>query len=154
MENNKVLNFLSFLNESKGGKRKEKIKIVVLTGNSEDNKTADSFVKESKKRGFSCYIVNVNQSVLTIGQKEKDLIENEGKEFEISKEDTVFIPRRGVISNSYTKKIMLQLQKAGYFTLNSLESMDICENKYVTAQVMEEYNLPVPKYSLIQNEEY
>ena len=38
--------------------------------------------------------------------------------------------------------------------MNSLESMDICENKYVTAQVMEEYNLPVPKYSLIQNEEY
>ena len=154
MENNKVLDFLSFLNESKGGKKKEKIKIVVLTGNSEDNKTADSFVKESKKRGFFCYIVNVNQSVLTIGQKEKDLIENYGKEFEISKDDTIFIPRRGVISNSYTKKIMLQLQKAGYFTLNSLESMDICENKYVTAQVMEEYNLPVPKYSLIQNEEY
>ena len=154
MENNKVLDFLSFLNESKGGKKKEKIKIVVLTGNSEDNKTADSFVKESKKRGFFCYIVNVNQSVLTIGQKEKDLIENDGKEFEISKDDTIFIPRRGVISNSYTKKIMLQLQKAGYFTLNSLESMDICENKYVTAQVMEEYNLPVPKYSLIQNEEY
>jgi RimK family alpha-L-glutamate ligase len=154
MENNKVLNFLSFLNESKGGKKKEKIKIVILTGNSEDNKTADSFVKESKKRGFSCYVVNVNQSVLTIGQKEKDIIENDGKEFEISKDDTVFIPRRGVISNSYTKKIMLQLQKAGYFTLNSLESMDICENKYVTAQVMEEYNLPVPKYSLIQSEEY
>lgn len=154
MENNKVLDFLSFLNESKGGKKKEKIKIVVLTGNSEDNKTADSFVKESKKRGFFCYIVNVNQSVLTIGQKEKDLIENDGKEFEISKEDTVFIPRRGVISNSYTKKIMLQLQKAGYFTLNSLESMDVCENKYVTAQVMEEYNLPVPRYSLIQSEEY
>ena len=154
MENNKVLDFLTFLNESKGGKKKEKIKIVVLTGNSEDNKTGDSFVKESKKRGFSCYLVNVNQSILTIGQKEKDFIENDGKEFEISKNDTVFIPRRGVISNSYTKKIMLQIQKAGYFTLNSLESMDICENKYVTAQVMEEYNLPVPKYSLIQNEEY
>ena len=154
MENNKVLDFLTFLNESKGGKKKEKIKIVVLTGNSEDNKTGDSFVKESKKRGFSCYLINVNQSILTIGQKEKDFIENDGKEFEISKNDTVFIPRRGVISNSYTKKIMLQIQKAGYFTLNSLESMDICENKYVTAQVMEEYNLPVPKYSLIQNEEY
>ena len=53
MENNKVLDFLTFLNESKGGKKKEKIKIVVLTGNSEDNKTGDSFVKESKKRGFS-----------------------------------------------------------------------------------------------------
>ena len=75
MENNKVLDFLTFLNESKGGKKKEKIKIVVLTGNSEDNKTGDSFVKESKKRGFSCYLVNVNQSILTIGQKEKDFIE-------------------------------------------------------------------------------
>jgi ribosomal protein S6--L-glutamate ligase len=49
---------------------------------------------------------------------------------------------------------MFQLQKAGYFTLNSLESMEVCENKYVTAQVMEEYNLPVPRYSFIQSEDH
>ena len=155
MENNKVLNFLSFLNESRtGAGKKEKIKIVILTGNSEENKTADSFIKESKRKKFDCYVINVNQSILTIGKEDKDFIEFDGKEYEISKDDTVFIPRRGVISNSYTKKIMLQLQKAGYFTLNSLESMDVCENKYVTAQVMEEYNLPVPRYSLVQGEEH
>ena len=154
MENNKVLNFLSFLNESKSTTKKEKIKIVLLTGNSEENKTADSFVKESKKKGFVCYVVNVNESILDIGKDDKDSIEFENKKYEISKHDTVFIPRRGVISNSYTKKIMFQLQKAGYFTLNSLESMEVCENKYVTAQVMEEYNLPVPRYSLIQSEDH
>jgi RimK family alpha-L-glutamate ligase len=152
MENNKVLDFSSFLNEGIGGK-KEKINIVILTGVSEDNKTADSFVKESKKRGYTCYIVNVNESTVNIGKEEKDYIEFDNKKIEISKSDTVFIPRRGVISNSYTKKVMLQLQKGGYFTLNSLESMEVCENKYVTAQVMEEYDLPVPRYSLIQNEE-
>jgi ribosomal protein S6--L-glutamate ligase len=154
MENNKVLNFLSFLNESKSTNKKEKIKIVLLTGNSEENKTADSFIRESKKKGFTCYVINVNESILDIGKGDKDSIEFENKKYEISKHDTVFIPRRGVISNSYTKKIMFQLQKAGYFTLNSLESMEVCENKYVTAQVMEEYNLPVPRYSLIQSEDH
>jgi RimK family alpha-L-glutamate ligase len=152
MEENKVFGFLSFLNESRGRAKKEKINIVILTGVSEENKTADSFVKESKKRGFTCHVVNVNDSSVIIGKEEKDYIQVEDKKIEISKSDTVFIPRRGVISNSYTKKVMLQLQKGGYFTLNSLESMDVCENKYVTAQVMEEYDLPVPKYSLIQNE--
>ena len=152
MEENKVFGFLSFLNESRGRAKKEKINIVILTGVSEENKTADSFVKESKKRGFTCHVVNVNDSSVIIGKEEKDYIQVGDKKIEISKSDTVFIPRRGVISNSYTKKVMLQLQKGGYFTLNSLESMDVCENKYVTAQVMEEYDLPVPKYSLIQNE--
>ena len=152
--NNKVLSFSSFLNEAeRKGLKKEKINVVILTGVSEDNKTADSFVKESKKRGFTCHVVNVNQSTLNIGKGETDFIDFDGKKVVINKSDTVFIPRRGVISNSYTKKIMLQLQKGGYFTLNSLESMDVCENKYVTAQVMEEYDLPVPRYSLIQNEE-
>jgi RimK family alpha-L-glutamate ligase len=154
MEKDKVLNFYSFLNEGKKRTEKEKIKIVILTGNSEENKTADSFIKESKRKGFSCHVSNVNECTLTIGQKEKDFIEEGDTSFEISKKDTVFIPRRGVISNSYTKKIMLQLQKAGYFILNSLESMEICENKYVTAQVMEEYDLPVPRYSLVQSEEH
>jgi ribosomal protein S6--L-glutamate ligase len=160
MDNIKVLDFSSFLNESgflneaeRRGKR-EKIKVVLLTGNAESNKTGDSFVKECKKMGFQCYVIDVNESILTIGKEEKDFIEYGDKKFEISTHDTVFIPRRGVISNSYTKKIMLQLQKGGYFTLNSLESMDICENKYVTAQVMEEYNLPVPRYSLVQDENY
>lgn len=154
MENNKVLSFSSFLNEAERRTKKEKIKVVILTGNAESNKTAESFVKECKKKGFPCYIVDVNESSLTIGKEEGDFIEYGDKKFEISKHDTVFIPRRGVINNSYTKKIMLQLQKGGYFTLNSLESMDICENKYVTAQVMEEYNLPVPRYSLVQDENH
>lgn len=155
MENNKVLNFLSFLNESRSRTgKKEKIKVIILTGNSEENKTADSFIRECKKKGFLCHVVNVNDSMVILGQEEKDFIEFDGKKYEINKDDTVFIPRRGVISNSYTKKIMLQIQKGGYFSLNSLESMDICENKYVTAQVMEEYNLPVPRYSLVQGEDH
>ena len=154
MENNRVLGFSSFLNEAERRTKKEKIKVVILTGNAESNKTADSFTKECKKKGFPCYIIDVNESSLTIGKEEKDFIDYDGKKLEISKHDTVFIPRRGVINNSYTKKIMLQLQKGGYFTLNSLESMDICENKYVTAQVMEEYDLPVPRYSLVQDENH
>jgi len=160
MDNNKILDFSSFLidsgllNEAERRGKKEKIKVILLTGNTEINKTGDSFLKECKKMGLPCYIVNVNESILTLEKGGKDFIEYGDKSLEISKHDTVFIPRRGVINNSYTKKIMLQLQKGGYFTLNSLDSMDICENKYVTAQVMEEYNLPVPRYSLVQSEDH
>jgi RimK family alpha-L-glutamate ligase len=41
------------------------------------------------------------------------------------------------------------LEKARYFIVNSLESIKICENKYITSQILEEYGLPVPKYSLV-----
>jgi len=148
MSSNKVLNFWSFLNEAKT----ESVKVVVLTGTVEGSKTAKSFSEECKKRGAECHVVDVNTVVL-----EKvyngHLLKTEEDDILIDPTSTVIVPRRGVIDNSYTKKIMNQLEAARYFTVNTLESIEICENKFVTSQVLEDAGLPVPKYALVPSEE-
>jgi len=148
MNSKKVLDFCSFLNESKS----EPIKIVVLTGSATGSKTSKQFEAECDKRGIECHTVNVNDTVLE--KVHNGHLLRTGKEnVLIDSNNTVIVPRRGVIDNSHTKKIMQQLQDARYFTVNTLQSIEICENKFITSQVLEEAGLPVPKYAIVPSEE-
>jgi RimK family alpha-L-glutamate ligase len=145
----KVLDFWGFLNEASTEKE---IKVVVLTGNSAGSKTSKSFEKVCKKRGLECHTVDINNVIL-----EKvyngHVLKSEKENVSIDPTNTVIVPRRGVISNSYTKQIMTELEESRYFTINSLESIEICENKFVTSHVLASAGLPVPKYALVPNED-
>jgi RimK family alpha-L-glutamate ligase len=148
MSPDNVLDFLSFINESKT----ENTKILVLTGNIQGSKTSDSFLVECKKRGIKCYIVDVNDVVLE--KVYNGHVVKTGKEkILIDPASTVIVPRRGVLENSFTKQILLTLEQARYFTVNSLESMEACENKFTTSRILEDNGLPVPKSALVPNEE-
>ena len=149
MTSSKILNFGLFLNESKG----EKTKVIVLTGNTKGSKTSKSFEEECEKMGVECHVVDVNQAVL-----EKvyngHLLKTGEEGILIDPNSTVIVPRRGVIENSYTKQLLTQLEAARYFTVNTLESIEICENKYTTSQYLEDAGLPVPRYALVPNEDF
>jgi ribosomal protein S6--L-glutamate ligase len=144
-----ALNFKSFLNEAKDNGM---VDILILSGESKPSKTAKSFLEECEKRNISCNVVNVNNVVLEKiynGHIVKVSDEGETKEILIKPETTAIIPRRGVITNSYTKQIMRDLEASRYFCVNTLEAIEICESKYLTSKVLEEEGLPVPRYALV-----
>ena len=150
----KTLDFVSFLNESK---KDEKVEILILSANG-DSSTIESFLKESKKKKIVCNSVNVKSIKLekifnghVIRTIEED--GKEGKKILISPENTVIVPRRGVISSTYTKGILRELENSRYFCINTLQSIELCESKYLTSDVLVANNLPVPRYSLISREE-
>jgi len=144
-----ALNFESFLNEAKDNGM---VDILILSGESKPSKTAKSFLEECGKMDIPCNVVNVNNVVLEKiynGHIVKFSDGDETKEILIKPETTAIIPRRGVITNSYTKQIMRDLEAARYFCVNTLESIEICESKYLTSKVLEEEGLPIPRYSLV-----
>jgi len=148
----RALDFMSFINEAKDN---GKVEILILSGNEKPSPTSKSFIEECEKQGIVCNSVNVNNIklekvfnghlVTTNGDK--------GKEILIRPENTAIIPRRGVVLNTYTKQIMRDLEDARYFCVNSLESIEVCESKYLTSEVLEADGLPVPRYALITGEE-
>ena len=145
---NKFLDFFTFLNESKS----ETTKVIVLTGNIKGSKTSSSFADECKKNGVQCHVVDVNDVVLE--KVYNGHVLKTGKEkIMIDPTTTAIVPRRGVLENSYTKQVLSTLEKARYFTVNTLASMEACENKFITSQIMEAHDLPVPKCSLVPNED-
>jgi RimK family alpha-L-glutamate ligase len=149
----KALDFSSFINEAKqnGG-----VEILILSGNEKPSPTSKSFIEECEKQGIVCNSVNVNNvklekvfngHVVRVGEGDDQ------KEIMIRPENTAIIPRRGVVLNTYTKQVMRDLEDARYFCVNSLESIEICESKYLTSEVLEADGLPVPRYALITGEE-
>ena len=149
MSSNRVLDFFSYINEAK----EETTKIVVLTGNVKGSKTSKSFEEECKKRKIECHIVDVNDVILEKAYN-GHIIKTGESQITIDPNSTVIVPRRGVLENSYTKQVMTYLEDARYFTVNTLESMEVCENKYLTSQVLEESGLPVPRCALVPNEDF
>ena len=144
-----ALNFESFLNEANDNGT---VDILILSGETKPSKTAKSFLEECGKMDIPCNVVNVNNVVLEKiynGHIVKFSDGDETKEILIKPETTAIIPRRGVITNSYTKQIMRDLEAARYFCVNTLESIEICESKYLTSKVLEEEGLPIPRYSLV-----
>ena len=149
MPSNRVLDFFSYINEAKS----ETTKIVVLTGNVKGSKTSESFAKECKKRKIECHIVDVNEAILEKAYN-GHIIKTGDNQVTIDPNSTVIVPRRGVLENSYTKQVLTYLEDARYFTVNTLESMEVCENKYLTSQILEESGLPVPRCALVPNEDF
>jgi len=148
-----VLDFDTFLNEEKNN---SEVEILILSGDSKPSKTSKSFLEECNKRNIVCHVVDVNNVSLEKIYNGHILRETSGddvKEILIKPENTAIIPRRGVISNSFTKQIMRDLESSRYFTVNSLESIEVCESKYLTSKVLETEGLPVPKYALVNGEE-
>ena len=149
MSLNRVLDFFSYINEA----RVETTKIVVLTGNVKGSKTSKSFEDECKKRKIECYVVDVNDAIIEKNYS-GHTIKSTDSQIQIDPNSTVIVPRRGVLENSYTKQIMSYLEDSRYFTVNTLESMEVCENKFLTSQILEENGLPVPKCALVPNEDF
>jgi glutathione synthase/RimK-type ligase-like ATP-grasp enzyme len=155
MKNSKpVLNFNSFINEAKD---ESQIEILILSGDSKPSKTSKSFLEECEKRGIVCNVVDVNKVTLEKIYNGHIVREQNGdadtREILIKPATTAIIPRRGVIENSYTKQVMRDLEQSRYFCVNSLESIEVCESKYLTSKFLENEGLPVPKYSLVNGEE-
>jgi RimK family alpha-L-glutamate ligase len=144
MKNNIFLDYFSFLNESK----QNDIKVIIFTGKSNGSSTTKSFESVCKERGIECYVIDINNALLEKVYNGHLIVYN-SQRILIDPDSTVIIPRRGVIENSHTRRLFYQLEKARYFIVNSLDSIRTCENKYITSQILEEYGLPVPKYSLV-----
>ncbi len=144
METKTILDYSSFLNESK----QDAIKVIIFTGKSNGSPTTKSFEAVCEERGLECHVIDINNALLEKVYNGHLIIYN-SKRILIDPDTTVIIPRRGVIENSHTRRLFYQLEKARYFIVNSLDSIKTCENKYITSQILEEYGLPVPKYSLV-----
>jgi ribosomal protein S6--L-glutamate ligase len=148
-----ALDFKSFLNEAE---EKGMVDILMLSGESKPSKTAKSFAEECEKRGIGFNVVNVNNVVLEKvynGHVVKYTQDEEPKEILIRPETTAIVPRRGVVFTTQTKQIMRDLEAARYFCVNSLESIEVCESKFLTSKVLEEEGLPVPRYALVTSED-
>lgn len=159
MKNN-VLYFSEFvkLNESKKlEEERDKIKLILLSNMSEESYTIPVVAKNCVKRGIEHRIIDINTCILEKDPSMKyDLFISDSRNTEkmgINVEDTAIMTRRGVVRSTFTRSVVEDMENHGFFVVNTLESMMVCENKYVTSKILENAGLPTPKMSIIENED-
>ena len=133
-----------------------KVQVVVLSNLDSKSTTVDSIKTECGKRGVPCHALDVNTAYLKdFVNKRNDIKigDAETKPFAINRLNTVIMARRGVVTTTYTQKLLQDLEKANFFCVNSLDSTMTCENKNTTNTILEAAGLPTPKNAIVSDVE-
>jgi len=147
----KIYEFWDFVNENNSDNNSNNL---VILSNDIENNTVKKIKSSATKKGFNVYCFEPLK--LTIKSLDNGLFQflNENKKGpSLSRDNTVILSRRGVLEGTHTKNIIFQLEKNKFFCINSLESMEICENKYLTTMQLSNNGIPVPRTTLLPDEE-
>lgn len=142
------------LNESK---KADDIQIVFLSSRAEKTtKSSNSmffFEDAAKKAGLK--MVTIDPSSSTMKKNSEDsyiVVEDNGgnkKTYVLKPSNTIIVPRRTVLKNSESKDFIQDLQTYGFFCLNTLDSIETCEDKFLTYKKLKNAGVPTPKTTVI-----
>lgn len=133
-----------------------KVQVVVLSNLDSKSTTVDSIKADCKRRGIPCHALDVNTAYLKdFVNKRNDIKIGDAntKAFSINRLNTVIMARRGVVTSTYTQKLLKDLEKANFFCVNSLDATMTCENKNTTNTILEAAGLPTPKNAIVSDVE-
>jgi ribosomal protein S6--L-glutamate ligase len=135
-------------------KGKDKVKIVLLSNVSEESNTVPTIKAECKRQGIPFTVISVDKATLVKNPDGESFVISDGTSTAtITSDDTAILTRRGVVKSTFTRDIVEQLENAGFFVVNTLESILNCENKYITSKILMDAGIPVPKMALIEDED-
>lgn len=124
--------------------------LVVLTNKNLSSKTIDGIEKSCKKNKYTYRIIDIDTVILEKNDDDVWTINDEAnKPVTISPKQTVVLARRGVVRNTFTQNILIQLEENGFYCVNRLSAILDCENKFTTTRRLESAGIPVPKTALV-----
>ena len=142
------------LNESKKAKD---IQVVFLSSRAEKTtKSSNSmffFEEAAKKAGLKLVTIDPSSSSISKGSGDDyNVLEENGdakKNFTLNPTNTIIVPRRTVLKNIESRDFLTELQNDGFFVLNTLDSIDNCEDKFITYKKLKAYGVPTPKTTVV-----
>ena len=149
---------VSFISEGPEEKKKDKLRVLVISKKEEDgelSRTVKRISDEGKKLGHEVFIVDIDGTFVTYEEDTHRIYNiSEDTGFDISSTDTIAIIRGSVKLKSSYLDLLSQLEKIGICMINSRETVGICADKYRTYLKLQEYGLIQPKTSLIASVEH
>jgi len=135
-----------------------KLKLIVISENkSKEADTPEFLVARAKKKGMEGHILVLNGGSIEAADDDSgDFIcrnKDDKSGFTINCKNTVVISRRGVVKNTHTRAMQSMLEQNGFFCINSMSSIEICENKYITAEKLVHAGIATPRTALVPSVE-
>lgn len=127
----------------------------ILFFTSDENHSSIKYLKDSiKKFNVKLYLFNIN-NLIYVKDQNKIIIKDNNQEYKINKNtsnlDSIVFTRFGrFFDNEYYIELIKELEKFGFLVINNIDNAEIANNKYKLALKLKEYNLPQPRFCLIE----
>ena len=133
-----------------------KLHCIVLGLGDEEGTFADIVGKLTKKRGMKFTLIKVEEAYIANADVDLGSVlfhnyDGEDGEIEISRENSIVFVRAGAIQTLTSQALVSTLGTYGFFMVNDLESMMLCDNKMSNVIALDRNNIPTPKSSVITN---
>lgn len=150
--------FSNFLEEEKQEEpvKIEDLHIVILGKGDQEGTFADIVQKATDKIGMKSTMVDVDEAFISskdieIGEATIRNIDGEDLDLTIEVKNTIIFVRAGCLHSLTAQALVSSLQVIGFFLVNDLESMLLCDNKMSSAISLERGNVNIPKTSVVNN---
>ena len=142
------------LNESKKSKD---VTVIFLSARAKSTKKDSNsmffFEDAAKKAGVKMITIDPSSASISGNDgKHKIIDHSDGKnEYTVSPQNCVVFTRRTCLKNSESKDFVRELERLGYIMINSLDTMEICEDKFVTYKKLKAANISTPQTVVISS---
>ena len=148
--------FAEFLTEKPEELKPSELEIVVFGLSDEEGTFADLIQKVAKKRGIKHTLVDITEAYITssdveIGEVKLRNIDGEDTDMTINMHNSIVFVRAGAIQSLTAQALVSSLQNIGFFLVNDLEAMLLCDNKMASSLALERNNIPIPKTAIVNN---
>lgn len=137
-------------------KKAKDIQIVFLSSRAEKTtKSSNSmffFEDAAKKSGLKMITIDPSSSSIKKGSGDNYTVVEDGgskNTYVLNPNNTIIIPRRTVLKNGESKDFMTELEDYGFFCLNTLNAIEICEDKFLTGKKLAEFGVPTPRTVMV-----
>ena len=136
----------------------QKVQVVILANSLDDGTAAKVMSDVCDFNDIECNLIDIDKAYL--GESDVELrsvelrnIDGEGKKLEMNIDSTIVFVRGGAIATKAGQAIISSLQTVGFFMVNDLEAMMICDNKMSTTIALNRQNVQTPRTVLLNNVE-
>jgi len=136
----------------------EELHVVVLGTGEGDNTFAGIMEEVCSKKNIKYDFVDIRKawiagSDIEIGSVKLHNIDGKNTNTVVETYNSIIFVRAGAIETLSSQSMVSALQDIGFLVVNDLDSMLTCDNKMSSALMMERNNIPIPKTSIISNEQ-
>ena len=137
-------------------KKPSGLHLVVLGLGDEEGTFADVIQEVAKNKKIKYTLINVEEAYiadadLDVGNLTFHNYDGEDKKITIEKEKCIVFVRAGAIQTLVSQALVSTLGAYGFFLINDLESMILCDNKLSSTILLDRYDISTPKTAMISN---
>ena len=131
---------------------------VVVVGKSDNDGTFADIIQEAcEKKDIKFTLLDVTEAWIStqdteIGSVVIQNYDGEDSEIELEVKNSIIFTRAGVVETLTSQAIISSLHNLGFFLVNDMKSMLLCDNKMASTLLFERNNISTPRTSILTNE--